>query len=598
ADRFVSPENIVSYDGSLYWIEGGDLHTLGAGGQVMMLADGLRDAAADVTVDIVVDATHVYWVDQAPTQNCSPPCDWLIQKVPLAGGATITLATADRRIDALEADADNIFWEEGSSEPWTADCDCGSKIKSIPKTGGAAILLVDGSLNGTLPPPPPGHTPGSWYPTGGIVLTASDVIFAAAGATAYVLKSIPKAGGEITDLASVASTAGLARNAVLDITVGGDDLYWIDTGNEDLKAMPPVGGPVSIIVAGLVNPGGLAVNAGRVFWTESGAYAGCCLAMGAGSVRSVAISGGNAETLVSNLDAPLKVSADETNIVWTEFWRIAQGPVSGGNAATLVSGIAGNLSRIAVSQSSVFILDDSLIKVVPVAGGTLEKLAPANSGGISDFSQREGDIGADNDNVYWTTLDVTGAPVVRKVSVAGGDPMVIANEGGVPNPQDCYWRIAVDQQNVYWSEGSTDHPVGCAVKSVPLAGGAVTELLDQPFVADFTVDGTNVYFSEFEGPSIQKLPIDGGASTLAVSGQIFAVVLGNDADNIFWLDPDPNDMWDGNFATIPKTADPSDWWMLPIEIQMDPIFVLDGFVLDQDGLSISEATTGTIYRIF
>jgi len=172
ADRFESAENVVLHGGNMYWIEDGDLHRMNSAGVTTMLASGLRSAEANVTSDIVVDTANAYWVDQAPTQNCSPPCNWVIQKVPLNGGAIVDLAFADRRIASLAIDADTLYWEEDSSEPLDPGCNCGSKILSVPKAGGSPVLLVDGSLNGTLPPVAPGFTPGSWLPTGGIALSA------------------------------------------------------------------------------------------------------------------------------------------------------------------------------------------------------------------------------------------------------------------------------------------------------------------------------------------------------------------------------------------------------------------------------------------
>jgi hypothetical protein len=242
AGRFEAAENVVLHGGNTYWIEGGDLHRTTAGGVTTVLADGLRSAGADVTSDIVVDNTHAYWVDEATQQGCSPACNWVIRKVPLNGGAIVDLASADRRIASLAIDADNLYWEEDSPEPLDPGCNCGSKIRAVPKAGGSPVLLVDGSLNGTLPPVPPGQTPGSWSPTGGIALSAGSVVFAVAGNSTYEVKSAPKGGGAIANLATVPSTAGFARNSVIDMTVASGNIFWLDTGNADLKSLPLAGG--------------------------------------------------------------------------------------------------------------------------------------------------------------------------------------------------------------------------------------------------------------------------------------------------------------------------------------------------------------------
>jgi len=593
AGRFESAENVVMHGGNTYWIEGGDLHRMSSGGVTTVLVDGLRSAEVNVTSDIVVDNANAYWVDQAATQNCSPPCNWVVQKVPLNGAAIVDLATADRRIASLAIDADNLYWEEDSSEPLDPGCNCGSKILSVPKAGGSPVLLVDGSLNGNLPPVPPGFTPASWLPTGGIALTTGEIVFAVSGNSAYDLKSIPKGGGAITNLATVATPVAFETDTVLDITVAGSNIVWLDIGNAELKALPVAGGAVTSLQGGMVNPGGLAVNTTSAYWTESGAYSGCCLVMGAGSVRRIPLSGGAAATTVASLDKPGAIAADDTNIVWSEVWRIGKAPISGGAAVTVVSGIAENMARIAISQSNVYILDGEYIKAVPLTGGSVEKVVGSAGTAIADFSVQAGDITADIDHIFWTTKDVAGAPVVRQLTLAGGGPVVIANEANFVNPQDCYWRIAVVDQAIYWSEGSTTHGVGCAIRKVPVNGGAVTTLVDQAFMADFTVDDIYVYFSEFENTgSIRKLSVNGGAS-VEVASDVYAWVMANDAENLYWLD-----LQRGSPAGMEKTSGPTDWVTIPIDVFMDPFLVFEAVLVDQLGFYVSETQTGSIYRIY
>jgi hypothetical protein len=593
ADRFESAENVVLHGGNTYWIAGGDLHRMSSGGVTTLLVDGLRSAEADVTSDIVVDNANAYWVDQAPTQNCSPPCNWVVQKVPLNGGAIVDLATADRRIASLAIDADSLFWEEESLEPLDPGCNCGSKILSVPKAGGSPVLLVDGSLNGNLPPVPPGFTPASWLPTGGIALSAGEIVFAVSGNSAYDLKSIPKVGGAIANLATVATPVAFATGTVIDITVAGGNILWLDIGNAELKSLPLAGGAVTSLAGGMVNPGGLAMNTTSAYWTESGAYSGCCLVMGAGSVRRIPLSGGSAATAVATLDNPGAIAADDTNIAWSEAWRIGRAPISGGVAVTAVSGITENMARIAISQSKVYILDGEYIKAVPLMGGNVEKVVGSAGTAITDFSVQGGDITADIDRIYWTTKDVAGAPVVRQLTLAGGGPVVIANEANFVNPQDCYWRIAVVDQAVYWSEGSMIHPVGCAIRKVPVDGGTVSTLVDQPFMVDFTVDDINVYFSEFENiGSIRRLSVNGGAS-LEVASDVYAWVMANDAENLYWLD-----LQGGSPGGMEKTAGPTDWVTIPIDVLMDPFLAFEAVLIDQTGFYISETQTGSIHRIY
>ena len=315
--------------------------------------------------------------------------------------------------------------------------------------------------------------------------------------------------------------------------------------------------------------------------------------MGAGSVRRIPLSGGSAATAVATLDNPGAIAADDTNIAWSEAWRIGRAPISGGVAVTAVSGIAENMARIAISQSKVYILDGEYIKAVPLMGGNVEKVVGSAGTAITDFSVQGGDITADIDRIYWTTKDVAGAPVVRQLTLAGGGPVVIANEANFVNPQDCYWRIAVVDQAVYWSEGSMIHPVGCAIRKVPVDGGTVSTLVDQPFMVDFTVDDINVYFSEFENiGSIRRLSVNGGASS-EVASDVYAWVMANDAENLYWLD-----LQGGSPGGMEKTAGPTDWVTIPIDVLIDPFLAFEAVLIDQTGFYISETQTGSIHRIY
>jgi len=593
AERFTGASNVVLHGDDVYWVADGDLYRMMPGGQVLLLADGLRTGNADVTSDIVVDDTHVYWVDQAAAQSCSPPCDWVIEKIPLDGGTAVELATADRRIDSLKGDAASIYWQEGSHEPWSADCECGSKVKVIDKAGGTATLLVDGSLNGGLPEPPPGHIPASWYPTGGIAIAGDQIIFAFVLNASYELRSVPVVGGAVTDLGSVPSDVGFSRTSIMNITAQGGTVFWIDRGNSTVNSMPASGGAITELAAGIAEPGGLAVNATDVFWSELGAFAGCCRLAGAGQLSRVPLAGGQASVVVDGLDAPVAVAADSTGVTWTEHWRIGRLDSGSASPVTIKSGIASDLAQIAVANSNVYVLDGDFIKFVPLAGGMPEKVAPARGGSLDNISFVDGDITADNQNIYWSIHSVSGSTVVRQTAQSGGDSITLSGGGGIPNPQDCYWRVAVDAAAVYWSEGSQNHPVGCAIKKAPIGGGIETTLIDEAFVADFTVDGEDVYYSEFLGPSIRKLPVAGGSSALVADG-VKGMVMANDDNRVYWLDWQYDTV---GFISKASGTDPGDATLVPALLVMDPNLVFDNLAIDASSIVLSESQTGSLFRI-
>lgn len=604
ASRFDRAESLVLRGDNIYWVDGGRLNKTSLAGTTTVLARGERSAGAGVTADIVVDETDVYWVNTVSSLACSPPCSWVIQRVPLAGGPAVTVASASHRVVALTGNADHLYWEEASLEPVSPGCLCGSAIKSVAKAGGLPALLVDGLLN--LPPPPlaPGMIPGSWLPTGGLALTATEVVFAEAGNAAYRLNAVPLAGGTVRTLASVSSSAGWALNSIRQLNIAGTNVYWLDSGNRALNSVALAGGSVTVVAGGLGLPAdlnqpiGLAIEGGSAFWTEPVTVSGCCVRLGIGSIRQVALTGGVISTVADGVDAPGAIAVDAANLVWSEVWRVATAGRSGGPTSTLASGISGNLVRISANASTVYLLDGSLIKTIPIAGGKVEKLASAHLGAVADLSLISQDIATDGTNVYWTVLPIMGAPIVQKVAVSGGTPVTLANEAIVANPQDCEWRIAVDAESVYWSSGSATSPVGCAVKKVAIGGGAVTTLVDLPYLVDFTIDATNVYFSELgSNPgAVQKVPINGGAAS-TVATNVVAWVLSNDANHLYWLDPRPNFAsiaWISKAVGTPTSAAIG----IPILLSMDPFIATDALVADPSGLYFTETQTGSIYSMF
>ena len=299
--------------------------------------------------------------------------------------------------------------------------------------------------------------------------------------------------------------------------------------------------------------------------------------------------------MLDSLDVPARLAVSDEKIYWTEEWRLGRAGKDGGSAATLYSGIKSDLPRIAVFGGVVFILDDAYIKAVPIDGGMVEKLASAHFGAADDLALTSMAITADSTGVYWTVMDVGGTPVVQKVLRGGGDAVLVGTNPVVANPQDCYWRIAVDSGHVYWSAGSTAHPVGCRVNRVPIDGGVVTTVVDQPYLADFAVDGQELYFSEFEGiGSILRTPVEGGAQT-PVADNVFAWVLADGGTDLYWLD-----VFEESIARISKSpGTPTDAAeFLPVELTMDPMRAFESLAVDENGIYCTESLSGSVLAIF
>jgi hypothetical protein len=599
APRFRSAESVVIAGQNMFWVDGGTLNESSLDGKTTrVLSRGTRAAGYGGTAAVVVDASNAYWVSDIVSTDCGS-CSYLIQRVPLDGSAPVTLAATDRVVVALAADADHLYWEEGNMEPVSPGCACGSTIHSIPKVGGTPTLLVDALLNGPPPNLGPGYTPGSWYPAGGIAVTATAIVFATTGGP-YVIRSVALNGGTVSALASVSSSAGFSQLALRNISVQGADVYWLDPANGTLDTVPLGGGGVTTIASGIgvpsqaQSPVALAINATSAYWTEAGAFGGCCLQAGIGTLKQVALAGGAVTVIASDLDAPTAIAADDTNLVWTEAWRVAASPIAGGNTTTVASGIAGNLPRITADATTVYVLDGDFIKTIPIAGGQVGKLAVAHGGSIGDISLANQDLVTDGSSVYWTVgVGGVAPPVVQKVAVTGGAPTTLSAEGVYSSPQECYWRIALAGGNVYWSAGASQAtPVGCTVKKVPLNGGPTTTVVEVPFMRDFAVDANNVYFSEFHVGTIQRVPVGGGTPTTVISA--LAWVLASDANRLYWMDALNN-----NVEAAPKAGTGSNGpIVLPVTLASDTMIAAEGLAVVAGGLYATSTQSGDILWAF
>jgi hypothetical protein len=160
------------------------------------------------------------------------------------------------------------------------------------------------------------------------------------------------------------------------------------------------------------------------------------------------------------------------------------------------------------------------------------------------------------------------------------------------NPQDCYWRLAVRGGNVYWNSGSPTYPVGCAVNKVSTNGGTVATVIDYPFLADFTVDDSYVYFSDGGSVlAILKVPVNGGATSV-VGYNAAGWVMTNYASRVYWVD-----LVQGTVAWIDKSANGGSPTFVPGELWLDPYAAYEGITVNANGLYVTETQTGTIYGV-
>jgi hypothetical protein len=593
----VSPDGAVIYGQSVYWRAGDSLYQSSLDGSATtVVASGLRDPSVDgFATDLAVDANSVYFVNPATGTNCSGPCPWMIESIPRTGGSPVVLASTTRRVVALASDAASIYWEEYSLEPVSTGCQCGSSINRVAKTGGTATQLVDGMLNAPPPNPGPGYLVGSWVPTGGITVDASQLYFAVSayyGLPGYQVSSVPLAGGAVAALATVASSAQNAINTIRTVTLDHGVLYWIDMASGALYSVPATGGtPVSLAAVALTDmshPSALAIAAGQAFWTEPGSYTGCCLTAGTGAIRSVPLSGGPTSLVHAGLDAPGWMTTDGTSLAWTEAWRVGAAPATGGAAHTAAAGISTNMPRVLIDAKFVYALDGDFIKKVPVGGGPLERAASARVN-IGDFSVHDDDLISDGTNFYWTVTDMFSNSVVYTAPIGGGPTTLIGRPQGAMGSTitQCFGRVAVDTQYVYWISASATTAGGCSLQRAPLTGGTAVVLADAVDLRDFTVDGTQIYIANANS-GIQAMPLGGGSAMLFASVGGSLVI--SDATNVYWLSG--TSLW-----LQPKSGNAVSPTQVPGGVPVDPTQSVEALSGDQNGLYLTSTLTGTIFLV-
>ena len=79
------------------------------------------------------------------------------------------------------------------------------------------------------------------------------------------------------------------------------------------------------------------------------------------------------------------------------------------------------------------------------------------------------------------------------------------------------------------------HTTICAVSA---AGGATQVVASGlPWVADFVVDGANIYYMETDTGLLKRIPAGGGAATTIASGlRLSFIGLAVDATHVYWID--------------------------------------------------------------
>jgi hypothetical protein len=273
------------------------------------------------------------------------------------------------------------------------------------------------------------------------------------------------------------------------IAVDSTYVYWADNsgGNRGIRRMPLGGGAVTTLAT--VNANSLesiAVSSSAVFWTD----------IGAGTVMSVPLAGGEVTALASSQNNPANIAVDETNVYWT------------------------NLGTWKSDETTSYV--DGAVMSVPLRGGTPTALA-------TGVSKPEA-ITVDAVNIYWGSVGAQNT--VMQLPKGGGTAIALNVGPGSGTTGPGLLGIVSDGTNVYW----TDEYYGFVLKA-PVGGGSITMLASsQDAPTALTIDATDVYWLNFGTGSVMKVPISGGTPVMVAPGPGFTSGDGIavDATSVYW----------------------------------------------------------------
>jgi hypothetical protein len=281
------------------------------------------------------------------------------------------------------------------------------------------------------------------------------------GGVVSLAKSTP--GGSWSQLGPVTTPGGIAVDA--------NRVYWGDLSIQQIRKAPLDGGMFQTVASGLfdggvvdsgvaADPVSLAVDPtnGNVYWTNQTT----------GTVVSAPIDGGSA-TLVAPTDGgatevgPISCATDSTYVYWCNLnsGQVRQAKIPRDPSPTwpladtlfpvTMTSASTDPAAVAVDSTAVYwgnYLPPNYVWTTPIGEMNPSQLAPAMGDVFS--------IAVDATSVYWTTANTTANGTVynvyktAKVRIPGAMPILLATStNGVPS------SVAVDDKYVYWINRGT-----------------------------------------------------------------------------------------------------------------------------------------------
>jgi hypothetical protein len=160
---------------------GAILRTPIGGGAIVTMVSGIAALAG-----IAVDDANLYWLDDGPpdSNRYADNTNGAVMRMPLDGGAPLTLASGQNWPQSIVVDSANVYWTNGGASTSSLSWSSNGAVLSMPTDGGPVTVLA-----------------GNQTETGALVL-GDDEVFWIVGhqsnaSTNGALRKVAKLGGPI-----------------------------------------------------------------------------------------------------------------------------------------------------------------------------------------------------------------------------------------------------------------------------------------------------------------------------------------------------------------------------------------------------------------
>ena len=552
---------------------------LGFDGVPFDVTAGTLVASAPGAAQLLATAGRVVWTDAS---------DAPVKSVPATGGPPTVVVERHHRPESALQVGGNLYWISGTQLLRSGlDGTATTVLAEGPRetfTGGMGDLAVDANAAYWVNTVPDGCSP----------------------SCTQALVKVPLSGGPAVTLATT-------RSMVRGIAAADTHLYWVQEGigplqgdgrqptDSGVRAVPKAGGEVTILVDGWRNEppptlppgfipgnwmtrGGIAVDAGRVVYSDT--------SFGGYRILSVPVAGGAVTVLfetsgVEGSDYARQIVVAGGAAYWIDLHAIRAAPVVGGAASTLVSGIpqgvslAVGLGQVAwVETECCAIAANGRIRAAPIFGGAATTLAA-----LLDFPEgvRIDDAAA---VVTWVEGgsygQIDGFGRIGRVPLSGGAATTAIGALFSTTP-----RIASDGTSVFLADG-------WRVKRAPLSGGAPENAVSASNgVAAVATDGIRLVTLVSDG-TLLRTPVAGGATEVLFAGgapgQPGSSEVVVSAGVVTWVTPHAVDPGKNVLRRIPVTGG-------SVVTVASDLPVISALVADADAAYYAVQGSGEIYRV-